>query len=339
MLPNRKIKEINLQRGNKKTIIQYGGAEGEVPVAQEVSEEKEVKAEAVAAVEAIPLKEEAPDYKAPGILASLSKYSASVLLQAIAIAKSAILKQLNVETKPGQSSAELFEEVNQILEDPKTRISFLNFAKNIADKGLSFIQVARPVANKSIEAVVEIFDEIAAKGGKSVVKIGKDVATEIPVLGAVMGFIFMCDDIVKFIQSGIAAIFQTGTKANEIVVNTRSKMEGAQDLTKASPDIQESAKDVEKAEKQGIDQVISSMQERIDKLQEEVEKGKSSSSRANSSISELKKSDEPPALPKGEEKEEVKETVGGGRRNKKKSSKMKHKSMKHYITKKRCKKY
>lgn len=336
MLPNRKLKENKLQRPNNKMLMQYGGAEvtpvkettlDETPINKTDIDETDVKSV---------YQEDAPDYKAPGILAGLSKYSASVILQAIEISKNAILKQLKIENKPGQSSIELYDEVNKILEDPETRLAFLNFAKNIADKGLSFIQVARPVANKSIEAVIEIFDEFGSKGGKSIVKIGKDVATEIPVVGSVMGFIFMCDDIVKFFQSGVAAIFQTGTKTNEVIVNTRSKMEGANDLMKASPDIAEAAEDVEKSSQQGKEAIIYDLQKRIKELEKKIGESSSSTKRAEQSISALGKTDEPQLkeemTPQLKEKVVENNKVGG--RNKK-SSKNLYNSIKRIKTKKR----
>ena len=361
MLPNRKIKENKLQRPNKKMFMQYGGAATDA-TASATSEEEEVPvAEAVAEAVAVPVAVatavESADYKAPGILASLSKYSADILLQAIGIVQSAILNQLKIEPKEGQSSVELYGEVNKILEDPETRLAFLNFAKNVADKGLSFIQVARPVANKSIEAVIEIFDEIASKGGKSIVKIGKDVSAEIPILGSILGFIFLCDDIVKFFQSGIAAFFQTGTKANEVVVNTREKMKGASNLKNASPDIAAAAADVEKGLEQGKEGIISDLQKRITELEKEIGDGSSSSKRAEESISALGKTDE--QLEEGAEKQEKLEkleegaenleeekleegaeklvAVGGGKY--KKSSKIFYKTMKRKRTKKHYKNF
>jgi hypothetical protein len=263
MLPTRKIKyrdpknisstmPMNKTLKNNYSIMQYGGSE---TIPEKVEENQS-------------------DYQAPGILGGLAKYSESTLIQAITIAKDMILKRLNVQPAPGQTSAEVFQTVNEILDDPKTRLSFLDFAKSVADKGLTFIQVAKPVANRSINAVVEIFDEIAAKGGKSIVKISKDVATEIPVLGSIMGFIFMCDDIVKFVQSGISAFFQTGTKANEVVVNTRKDYEGATDINLARPEIRASFQETEKSVDNEKKKIIDELQEKITKLEEQIEKGK-----------------------------------------------------------------
>jgi hypothetical protein len=264
---NNQIRNSKIVTSNKKMI----GGDGET---------KEVTATAVAdvnTVDAMPLADasavdtgagaEPPLYKAPGILASLSKYSESAISTALTTAKDMVLKELKIKPKEGESSAELFAQINKVLEDPKTKADFLDFAKNIADKGLTMIQVGKPLAQQSVDAVVEIFNEIAEKGGKSVVKIGKDVAAEIPGLGSILGFFFLCDDFVKLMQSGLAAFFQIGIKAYELKVNTDVSMKGAVNMDLARPEIKQSALEVSNTTIAELNKLVAELTKKVDKLE------------------------------------------------------------------------
>ena len=260
MLPTRKIREIKPNDSIKKTsrrkrYMQYGGEvgksgqDGKSGEVREVIEDIKVDettpkgAHITSNYEAASYQE--PDYEAPGLLQGLAQYSESVISSAVNYAKNVILEQLKIQQKPGETSLDLYREVNAVLQDPQVRMEFLEFAKNIADRGLTFIEVSRPLARKSADAFVEIFKEIAEKMGRSVVKIGKDVIVEIPVAGDVLGLIFLFDDIIKFVQSGLAAFFKAGTKTNEVIASTRLKLEQAQDLNNASPDIRQAANEVQ----------------------------------------------------------------------------------------------
>jgi len=265
MLPTRKIKEIkpksSIRTTRKKKYIQYGGAE--------VGEQNDVPMEAETEADLQPEQnfyQEIPDYKAPGILKGLSKYSQDVISVAVNLAKNAILGRLNIQPKPGETSLELYKEVNAVLQDPKTRLEFLEFVKNMADRGLTFIQVTRPLASKSVDAFVEIFEEILEESGKSMVEITKGIAGTIPGVGNVLEFIFLFDEIVKFFQSGMAAFFQTGTNTYEVIATARQKMERAKDLNNASPDIKQAAEEIEKVVD---DEKIKIIQEQEQKLQQQ----------------------------------------------------------------------
>jgi len=271
MLPTRKIKEIkpksSIRTTRKKKYIQYGGAE--------VGEQNDLpmEAEAVSDLQPEPEPEpeqnfyqEIPYYKAPGILKGLSKYSQDVISVAVNLAKNAILGQLKIQPKPGETSLELYKEVNAVLQDPKTRLEFLEFVKNMADRGLTFIQITRPLASKSVDVFVEIFEEILEESGKSIVEITKGIAGTIPVVGNVLEFIFLFDEIVKFFQSGMAAFFQTGTNTYEVIATARQKMDRASDLNNASPDIKQAAEEIEKVVD---DEKIKIIQEQEQKLQQQ----------------------------------------------------------------------
>jgi len=267
MLPTRKIKEIkpksSIRTTRKKKYIQYGGAE--------VGEQNDLPMEAEAVSDLQPEPEqnfyqEIPYYKAPGILKGLSKYSQDVISVAVNFAKNAILGQLKIQPKPGETSLELYKEVNAVLQDPKTRLEFLEFVKNMADRGLTFIQITRPLASKSVDVFVEIFEEILEESGKSIVEITKGIAGTIPVVGNVLEFIFLFDEIVKFFQSGMAAFFQTGTNTYEVIATARQKMDRASDLNNASPDIKQAAEEIEKVVD---DEKIKIIQEQEQKLQQQ----------------------------------------------------------------------
>jgi hypothetical protein len=269
MLPNRKINMIESKK--KQMIMQYGGivdeeakekeqvASGTGASGTDASEKEPVGASETGASEkepvasgtgasgqvAEPVKEES--YKAPGVIASLASLSEYYITQAIDIAKNAIMSQLKIKGE-GQTSGDLYKEITDILEDPKTQEQFLELSKSVAKKGLTFIQVTRPMVEKTVDAVLEILDEIGAKGGKSMVKISKDVVSEVPILGQIIGAIFLFDDIVKFWQSLFAAMFQTGTKGNELIVEGRRVASKAGDIDEyGDPDIKAASEEVSKA--------------------------------------------------------------------------------------------
>jgi len=272
MLPTRKIREIkpksSIRTTRKKKYIQYGGAE----VGEQNDIPMEVEAEAEADLQPEQnFYQEIPDYKAPGILKGLSKYSQDVISIAVNFAKNVILGQLKIQPKSGETSLELYKEVNAVLQDPKTRIEFLEFVKNMADRGLTFIQITRPLVSKSIDAFVEIFEEILEESGKSMVEITKGVAGTVPVLGNVLEFIFLFDEIVKFFQSGMAAFFQTGTTTYEVIATARQKMGRESDLNNASPDIKQAAEEIEKVIDDEKNKIIQEQEKNLEQQEQNLE--------------------------------------------------------------------
>jgi hypothetical protein len=217
MLPTRKIREIKETRNNKisrkkkdntkDSIVQRGGS----------------------------VENNNQDYKAPGFLRFFTQYSISALQYVVNFIKNLILSKLNITSKPGESSLELYKEVNAVLQNPEVKREFLEFLKNIVDKGLLFAEVVRPLMAKYIDLFVEIMTKMFEETGQGVVEASKDVISMMPVAGNVMTFVFLFDDIVKYFQSTLQSFMETGTGLNEIFVNAVRQLKD-RDLIKVQQD-------------------------------------------------------------------------------------------------------
>ena len=217
MLPTRKIREIKETRNNKisrkkkdntkDSIVQRGGS----------------------------VENDNQDYKAPGFLIFFTQYSISALQYVVNFIKNLILLKLNISSKPGESSLELYKEVNAVLQNPEVKREFLEFLKNIVDKGLLFAEVVRPLMAKYIDLFVEIMTKMFEETGQGVVEASKDVISMMPVAGNVMTFVFLFDDIVKYFQSTLQSFLETGTGLNEIFVNAVRQLKD-RDLIKVQQD-------------------------------------------------------------------------------------------------------
>ena len=217
MLPTRKIREIKETRNNKisrkkkdntkDSIVQRGGS----------------------------VENDNQDYKAPGFLRFFTQYSISALQYVVNFIKNLILTKLNITSKPGESSLELYKEVNAVLQNPEVKREFLEFLKNIVDKGLLFAEVVRPLMAKYIDLFVEIMTKMFEETGQGVVEASKDIISMMPVAGNVMTFVFLFDDIVKYFQSTLQSFMETGTGLNEIFVNAVRQLKD-RDLIKVQQD-------------------------------------------------------------------------------------------------------
>jgi len=214
MLPTRKIREI---RNNK------------------ISRKKKINKEESILQRGGGVVDETKDYKAPGFLKFFTQYSISALQYVVNFIKNLILSKLNIASKPGESSLELYKEVNAVLQNPEVKREFLEFLKNIVDKGLLFAEVVRPLMAKYIDLFVEILTQIFEETGEGVVEATKDVISMMPVAGNVMTFVFLFDDIVKYFQSTLQSFLETGTGLNEIFVNAVRQLKD-RDLLKVQQD-------------------------------------------------------------------------------------------------------
>lgn len=140
----------------------------------------------------------------PGIIGPLFNLASNAANSAANFAIQAIANFLKIDIA-NKDARTIFTELNTILQDPETRKKFLEFAQNIALNADLIIESAKPVTKSIIRQFVQIFSEIAEKGGQSLIKVGKEVALSIPVIGTLIGMVFLFDDIVKMIQSSIAA--------------------------------------------------------------------------------------------------------------------------------------
>ena len=170
----------------------------------------------------------------PGIIGPLFNLASNATNSAANFAIQAIANFLNINIA-NKDTKTIFTELNAILQDPETRKQFLEFAQNIALNADLIIESAKPVTKSIIRQFVQIFSEIAEKGGQSLIKVGKEVALSIPVIGTVIGMVFLFDDVVKMVQSSIAAgmslLTLTNGSAIQIKENYNNLKQGRDETT------------------------------------------------------------------------------------------------------------
>ena len=175
----------------------------------------------------------------PGIIGPLFNLASNAANSAANFAIQAIANFLKIDIA-NKDARTIFTELNTILQDPETRKQFLEFAQNIALNADLIIESAKPVTKSIVRQFVQIFSEIAEKGGQSLIKVGKEFALSIPVIGTVIGMVFLFDDVVKMIQSSIAAgmslLTLTNGSAIQIKENYDNLKQGRDETTQRITD-------------------------------------------------------------------------------------------------------
>jgi hypothetical protein len=173
-----------------------------------------------------------------GFLEPLFRLSSGVLQKGAKYAIEATAHFLNVDIS-GKNQNEILDSFNQALTNPETRRKFIEFATNFADNASIILQITKPIFEEAVRNMLSIFEEIAKKAGSTVVKVGKHVTSEVPILGTIISMVYLFDDITKFIQSSISAGMKLSTTANASVIKAKEQWDTLKQLKQDSNKSQE----------------------------------------------------------------------------------------------------